>query len=92
MSEEILLLFNQMHGTLAPNLNLTVEMHYGDDPVWEGFQAQIVYAQPRGPHPHWPEISTAIQIAMQEVLIGAQTPEQAGIAAAATIAEIDARN
>jgi len=86
MRDENLLVFNQRHGTLAPNLDLTVEMHFGNDPVWQGFQEQIVYARPRGPHPNWPEISSAIQIAMQEVLTGASTPEQAGADAAASIA------
>ena len=92
MSDETLLLFNQIRGTLAPNLDITVEMQHGNDPVWLGFQQQIVYARARGPHPNWPELSTAIQEAMQSVLIGASTPEQAGIDAAAIIAEINARD
>ena len=35
------------------------------------------YALPRGPHPKWPEISEAIYTALQEIEVGAATPEEA---------------
>ena len=33
------------------------------DPIMKVFVAQMAYAQPRGPHPRWPEISDAISLA-----------------------------
>ena len=41
------------------------------------FGEQMEYAMPRGPHPKWPEISTAISEAMHEAITGVKTPEQA---------------
>ena len=46
------------------------------------------YAAPRGPHPEWPQISTAIYTAMQEALTGVKTPEQALKDAARKVREI----
>ena len=45
----------------------------------------MAYAQPRGPHARWPEISDAISMAFNEVIIGTQTPEDAAAAAQAVI-------
>jgi multiple sugar transport system substrate-binding protein len=41
------------------------------------FMDQMGCAMPRGPHPQWPEFSGAIQMAIQESLVNAKTPEQA---------------
>ena len=35
------------------------------------------YALPRGPHPRWSEFSAVVSNAVQEVLTGTKTPEQA---------------
>ena len=48
-----------------------------NDPVFKLFMEQMKTALPRGPHPKWPEFSGAIQIAIQEALTDAKTPEQA---------------
>ena len=42
----------------------------------------------RGPHPKWPEISSAIQFAYQDVLSGAKSVDDALKQAAAEVAEI----
>ena len=47
------------------------------DPVSQVFNEAMQYAQPRGPHPKWAEFSACISSAIQEVLTGAKTPEQA---------------
>jgi multiple sugar transport system substrate-binding protein len=41
------------------------------------FRQQMEFARPRGPHPKWPDISVAIQTAIQESLTGRATPEAA---------------
>jgi multiple sugar transport system substrate-binding protein len=50
---------------------------FTDDPVMKVFSAQMASAQPRGPHPRWPEISDALSLAMNESLTGIATPEAA---------------
>jgi len=48
-----------------------------ENDVMAVFIEQLEFAQPRGPHPKWPEISSIIQIAIHESLTGAKTPEAA---------------
>lgn len=43
------------------------------------------YANARGPLPEWPDISDAISLAFNEVMTGANTPEDAAAKAQATI-------
>lgn len=47
------------------------------DPILKVFNEGMQYAMPRGPHPRWNEFSGSISGAIQEVLTGAKTPEQA---------------
>ena len=82
--------YNMVNGTISTNRSVTVEMKYGDDPIQAAFAQQIVYAVPRGPHIHWPELSNHIQEAIQAVLTGAATPEAAAAEAGARIAQINA--
>jgi multiple sugar transport system substrate-binding protein len=49
---------------------------------------QMKYAAPRGPHPKWPQISTAIFTAIQEALTGVKTAQKALQDAAKRIKEI----
>lgn len=56
-----------------------------EDPSLKVFIEQLEYAQPRGPHPEWPSISEAIQIAIQTALTGQASPQDALDAAAAEI-------
>ena len=58
---------------------------FTDDPIMKVFSAQMASAQPRGPHPRWPEISDALSLAMNESLTGIATPEAAAAKAQKTI-------
>ncbi|MGA2613725.1 MAG: ABC transporter substrate-binding protein [Spirochaetia bacterium] len=58
---------------------------FTDDPVMKVFAAQMANAQPRGPHPRWPEISDALSLAMNESITGIATPEAAAAKAQKTI-------
>jgi multiple sugar transport system substrate-binding protein len=58
---------------------------FTNDPVMKVFVAQMAYAQPRGPHPRWPEISDAISLAFNQSIIGAATPADAAAKAQKTI-------
>lgn len=64
-------------------------------PLWPEayatFAKQMESARALGPHPQWPEISRAVQTAIQESLTGTSTPEAALDKAARTIAPILAR-
>jgi len=82
--------YNRGDGKISPHSNATPEMQYPNDPVMKVFIEQLAYAKPRGPHPKWPEVSSAIQIAIQESILGTKTPEAAAKEAAATIAQINA--
>jgi len=56
-----------------------------NDPINKVFVQQLASAQPRGPHPRWPEISDAISLAFNEAMLGAATPEAAAAKAQKTI-------
>lgn len=47
------------------------------DPISAVFAEGMQYALPRGPHPRWSEFSAVVSNAVQEVLTGTKTPEQA---------------
>ena len=82
--------FNAAVGTISPHANATAEMQYPNNPTMKVFIEQLAYAAPRGPHPKWPELSSAIQEAIQQSILGAKTPEAAAKDAAAKIAQINA--
>jgi len=58
---------------------------FSNDPVLKVFVAQMAYAQPRGPHPRWPEISDAISLAFNQSITSAATPAAAAAKAQQTI-------
>jgi multiple sugar transport system substrate-binding protein len=55
------------------------------------FNEQMKSATQRGPHPQWPDISRAVQVALQEALTETSTPEAALKKAAAAINPVLAR-
>ena len=59
-----------------------------NDPILSVYTEQLKLAKARGPHPKWPEISSAIQFAYQDVLSGAKSVDDALKQAAAEVAEI----
>jgi len=58
-------------GRLPPRTDIDVP-----DPQWrqayEMYHEQVKTARARGPHPQWPDISRAMQTAIQEALVGAK--------------------
>lgn len=60
----------------SPKSNVDIESMYGDDPIMRVFADQIIYAVPRGPHPKWPEISSAIINAEHESITLNKTPKE----------------
>lgn len=82
--------FNKNGGTISPHSNATAEMQYPNDPVMKIFIEQLAYAKPRGPHPKWTELSSAIQDALQQSLTGTKAPDVAAKEAAAKITQINA--
>ena len=49
------------------------------------FTEEMQYAQPRGPHAQWPEISDALSLAVNESITGTSTPSDAAAKAQSTI-------
>ena len=81
--------FWQTFGTLPLMPEIAESAPYWKgDPVYDVLLEQMKYAAPRGPHPKWPEISTAIYTAMQEALTGVKTSEQALADAAKKVEDI----
>ncbi len=63
-------------GRLAPVRNM--EMNAPDMPeAYAVFRRQMEVARARGPHPRWPDISAAVQTAIQEALTGRSSTEAA---------------
>jgi multiple sugar transport system substrate-binding protein len=87
-SLEVNVSFNTELGTLSPNLD--AKNQYRNDPIMQAFEEQIKFSVARGPHPKWPELSTAVQEAIQETITGTKTPARAGADAAVKIKAINA--
>lgn len=58
---------------------------FTDDAIMKKFTEEMQYAQPRGPHAQWPEISNALSLAVNESITGASSPADAAAKAQATI-------
>ncbi len=64
-------------GYFPSRKDLAADPEFTGDPIYKVFIDELQYAQPRGPHPKWPELSNAVSQALQEVITGAKTPEAA---------------
>jgi len=66
-------------GQLPPEENVEIEPTGNAelDSALATFQEQLKYAQPRGPSANWPQVSKAVQDALQAALTGSKTPQQA---------------
>ncbi len=77
-------------GRIAPRSDIVIK-----NPEWPKayavFRKQLETARARGPHPEWPTISRAIQIAMQQALTGQEPAGKALKEAAAKIEPILAK-
>ena len=78
-------------GRLPPSPNVVI-----DNPqfpaAYGAYKKQMEFARPRGPHPDWPQISAALQTAIQEALTGRAKPAQALDKASKTIAPLLQKN
>ena len=74
-------------GYIAARSDVAAGQFEGDE-IMKKFVDQMQYAQPRGPHAQWPEISDAISMAFNQAIIGTETPENAAAAAQAVIDSI----
>lgn len=72
-------------GYFPSRKDLASDPEFTGDPIYKVFIDELQYAQPRGPHPKWPELSNAVSQALQEVIAGAKTPETAAKDAQAKI-------
>jgi multiple sugar transport system substrate-binding protein len=64
-------------GYFPSRKDLASDPQFTGDPMYKVFIDELQYAQPRGPHPKWPELSNAVSQALQEVIAGVKTPEAA---------------
>lgn len=58
---------------------------FTDDAIMKKFTEEMQFAQPRGPHAQWPEISNALSLAVNESITGASSPADAAAKAQGTI-------
>lgn len=76
-------------GYISPREDAVAESElWTEDSILSVYAEQLKQAKARGPHPKWPEISSAIQFAYQNVLSGEKTVEEGLKTAAGEIAEI----
>ena len=61
------------------------EGQFTDDETMQKFTEEMQYAQPRGPHAQWPEISDGLSLAVNESITGTSTPADAAAKAQSTI-------
>ena len=64
-------------GYFSPRTDVDPNEIFADDPLRATFAEVMPSAQPRGPSPDWPEISTVIYTAQQEVFTGQKDVETA---------------
>ena len=84
--ETCLYMMNAM-GYISADSTIAATQFEGDD-VYQVFVDEMQYANARGPLPEWPDISDAISLAFNKVIIGDASPEDAAKEAQATIDSI----
>lgn len=77
-------------GRFSPRSDVDVKEEFKNDQVLALFAGLMPNAQSRGPHVKWPEVSSAIQNALQESLAGQKTAAQAMATAKAKVDDINA--
>ena len=88
-SKENSLKYCEDAGYISPRTDAVAESTvWQNDPILSVYTQQLAEAMPRGPHPKWPEISSALQFAYQDVLSGTSSVEDALNKAAAEIEAI----
>lgn len=75
-------------GYIPSRKDAAADKQFTEDPIMKVFAEEMQYAQPRGPHPKWPELSNAISTALQETLTLSKAPDAAAKDAQAKIDKI----
>ena len=78
-------------GRFSPRSDVDIQVMFADDPLNSVFAEVMPSARSRGPSPDWPEISTAIYTAQQEVFTGQKDVETAMADAQAKIDKLNAQ-
>ncbi|MFC5468578.1 ABC transporter substrate-binding protein [Cohnella suwonensis] len=76
-SPDVIKPFSQSFGYFPARKDVAADPYWTDNAQLKVFAENMNYAQPRGPHPKWPEISNAISEALAESLTLKSTPEEA---------------
>lgn len=84
--ENISYILNEM-GYIAAREDIA-DKQFTDDPIMKKFVEQMQYAHPRGPHAEWPSISDALSLALNEVITGSNSSQDAAKKAQDTINSI----
>lgn len=79
----------QQMGRYSPRTDVNIQEMFADDPMNAVFAEILPTAETRGPSPKWPEISTAIRTAEQEVFTKQKDIDTAMADAQAKIKEIN---
>jgi multiple sugar transport system substrate-binding protein len=74
-SPEVIKPFAQSFGYFPSRKDVATDKYWTEDPLLKVFNEGMKGAQPRGPHPKWPEISNALSSAIQKTLTLSTTPE-----------------
>jgi multiple sugar transport system substrate-binding protein len=74
-SPEVIKPFLTSFGYFPARKDLANDPYWQDNPELKVFAQNMTYAQPRGPHPKWPEISNAISEGLQRALTGDTSPQ-----------------
>jgi multiple sugar transport system substrate-binding protein len=69
--------FAQDFGYFPARKDVASDPYWTENPKLKVFAENMAYAQPRGPHPMWPEISNALSEALSKVLTLSASPEDA---------------
>lgn len=77
-------------GRFSPRADVNIQEMFKDDPLNSVFAELMPQAQSRGPSPKWPEISSAIYTAQQEVFTGQKDVDTAMADAQAKVDELNA--
>ncbi len=72
---ENLKLYSSTLGYFPPRKDVALDPSIAQDFAIKVFENEMQYASLRGPNPKWPEISSVISGALQEVLTGTKEPE-----------------
>lgn len=84
-SPEVITPFAQGFGYFPARKDVAADPYWTENAQLKVFADNMNYAQPRGPHPKWPEISNAISEALAKSLTGQSSAEDAATAAQAKI-------